>query len=200
MWIFRFLLYTVRWSHRLHLKHFSALRFLVRLLRCVFLFVWWTLWAHWDILTSILTFVLVSWAFFEPFSAMLVVDFATFDILNVKNQYNGIVPSRNLISTFLPPSLSHSFFSHVSRGEGVQVLFLLEKSKDFVEKGGGEGSSWRILKSTMVLFLLSFSQGVGGWWIWKISKSQHIFHQKSTCTHPKKSKNGHSYKNSMFFG
>ena len=63
------------------------------------------------------------------------------------------------------------------------VLFLLEKSKDFMEEVGVGGLPGKFRKGPWYFFVLSFSKGVSGWVVnlKKFEKSAYV-PSKSTCT------------------
>ena len=46
------------------------------------------------------------------------------------------------------------------------------------------GHSGKFRKVPWYFFVIPFVKEVGGWFFSEISKSQHMFHQKSTCTPP----------------
>ena len=68
-----------------------------------------------------------------------------------------------------------------------QNIFSLGKlmNRNFLKKNEGVGGhSGKFRKVPWYFFVVPFVKEVGGWLFSEISKSQHMFHQKSTCTPP----------------
>ena len=68
-----------------------------------------------------------------------------------------------------------------------QNIFSLGKlmNRNFLKKNEGVGGhSGKFRKVPWYFFVILFVKEVGGWLFSEISKSQHMFHQKSTCTPP----------------
>ena len=58
-------------------------------------------------------------------------------------------------------------------------------NRNFLKKNEGVGGhSGKFRKVPWYFFVIPFVKEVGGWLFSEISKSQHMFHQKSTCTPP----------------